>query len=320
MAVSASAGRRAAALALALALDAALGEPPARLHPVVWIGTAIDRLSAHRPRSRGGQLLWGAALAVGIPCLAGCGAFAVEQGVSLLPELPATLLVALALKPAFAVRALLDAGEAVEQALATGDLPGARRQLRALVSRPTEGLDASLAAAAAIESLAENLGDSVFGPVLAFALFGLAGAWGYRALNTLDSMLGYHGELEWLGKASARLDDAASAVSARAAALAIALCAPLAGGSVRGAWRMARRDRRCTASPNAGWPMAAMAGALDRRLEKTGHYVLHREGMPPSWCDIARTRRLTGAAACAGVAGAALLALVRLSPRRRWRR
>jgi len=310
--------RRPAALALALALDAALGEPPARVHPVVWIGAAIEKLSARRPQGRGGQFLWGAALAVGIPCLAGGGAFAVEQGVSLLPESLATLLLALALKPAFAVRALLEAGEAVERSLAVGDLPRARQHLRALVSRPTEDLNASLAAAAAIESLAENLGDSVVGPALAFALFGLAGAWGYRAINTLDSMLGYHGELEWLGKASARLDDAASAGSARAAALAIALCAPLADGSASRAWRTARREHRRTASPNAGWPMAAMAGALDRRLEKTGHYVLHEEGMLPCWRDIARARRLTGAAACAGAAGAALLALARVSLR--WRR
>ena len=148
----------------------------------------------------------------------------------------------------------------------------ARYELRSLVSRDAAALDQSLASAAAIESVAENTTDSYIGPWLAFALLGLPGAFAFRAVNTLDSMIGYRGRYEYLGKASARLDDAMNLIPARISAAMMlaagALCRLPAG---RG-WRWALTGRRLTASPNAGWTIGAMSGLLGVALEKSGHY------------------------------------------------
>ncbi|HEY0779927.1 MAG TPA: CobD/CbiB family cobalamin biosynthesis protein, partial [Gemmatirosa sp.] len=213
----------------------------------------------------------------------------------------------LLLKPAFSVRALLAAGGAVERALRSGDLAAARRLLAwHLVSRDTARLTASEVAGAAIESLAENLGDGVVAPLLAHAAGGLALAYAYRFVNTADAMLGYRTpELEWFGKVAARADDALNLAPARIAASLVALAAPAGGGSIRRALGTALADAGRTPSPNAGWPMAAMAGALGVRLDKRGGvsengerlYVLNAAGRAPGVGDLARARRVVGAAA-----------------------
>jgi adenosylcobinamide-phosphate synthase len=299
--------RTAIALALAVAIDLLVGEPPNRLHPVAWIGTLIHWLETRAPSGEGAAFAYGAALAAGVPCLAAATALLVESAAGWVPAPLDAVALALALKPSFALRALLGAGSSVETRLAAGDIAAARGALSALVSRETAALDEGLAAAAAIESLAENLGDGLAGPLLAYAVAGLPGAWAYRALNTLDSMVGYHGRFEWLGKASARLDDLANLLPARAAALALAVAAPLAGGSAAGALRAAVRDHALTASPNAGWPMSAAAGAIGVRLEKLEHYALNPDGRAPSTDDLRRARTLTAAAGAlliaAGLAG-----------------
>jgi adenosylcobinamide-phosphate synthase len=110
--------------------------------------------------------------------------------------------------------------------------------------------------------------------------------------NTLDAMVGYRGKHEYLGKVAARMDDLLNVVPSRLTALAIAGAARFAGGTPEGAWRGAIRDSGRTASPNAGWPMAAAAGALGLRLEKGGHYVLNPEGELPRGADVGRARRL----------------------------
>src|SRR5262249_33430479 len=161
-----------------------------------------------------------------------------------------------------------EAATAVGSALRADDLRTARTRLRALVSRDTSTLDRDLVAAAAVESVAENLGDSFVAPLFWYAALGLPGAVAYRYVNTCDAMLGYRGRYECLGKASARPDDMASWLPARLAAFLLVISAPLAGGDATAAWHVLRRDHRRTASPNAGWPMSAMAGALAVRLEK----------------------------------------------------
>jgi adenosylcobinamide-phosphate synthase len=285
-----------------IAIDLIAGEPPSRTHPVVWIGRLIAAFDRAAPR-RGSalQLAYGAALSAVV-----VGGAGVAAGLAApLGRLPAGwLLQAWLLKSTFAVRALLAAGEEVRRALLAGELDGARTALRALVSRETSTLRASLVAAAAIESLAENLADSALAPWLAYACGGVPGAAAYRALNTLDSMVGYRGRYEYLGKAAARADDLANFVPARLGALLIAAAAPAGGGSVRRAWRIARRDHRRTASPNAGWTMAAMAGALGVSLEKTGHYRLG-DGPEPGPDDLRRAQRVAAAALALG-AGAVL--------------
>ncbi len=269
-------------------------------HPVAWLGRLVARLERAAPAGRVPQLLWGAAIATGVPltaALAGSGATRVAGS---LPAATGLVVEAVALKPAFALRGLLAAAGSVRGSLRAGDLTGARDAVAMIVSRDTSALDAGQVAAAAIESLAENLTDSVLAPWLAYAVAGLPGVYAYRALNTLDSMIGYHGRYEYLGKAAARLDDLANVAPARIGALLIAMAAPAGGGSVRRAWRRARQQHRRTASPNAGWTMAAMAGALGVELEKVGHYRLGG-GRQPGAEDIVRAQRIAVAAAALGL-------------------
>jgi adenosylcobinamide-phosphate synthase len=212
-------------------------------------------------------------------------------------------------KTMFSWRTLHQAGERVRQPLAAGDLDGAREGLRWLVSRDTAGLDAPLLAAAAIESLAENASDSVTAPLLAYALLGLPGACAYRAVNTLDAMVGYRGRYEYLGKVPARLDDLLNLVPARLTGLLIVAAAALCSADARQAWQTLQRDHAATDSPNAGYPMAAIAGALGVRLEKAGHYCLNASGRKPTAEDLRRASRVVGVGLGVASLAACLLTL-----------
>src|SRR6267142_169323 len=198
-------------------------------------------------------------------------------------------------------REQIAAGE-VARDLARGDLLAARRAVGYhLVSRPTAALDESQVASAAIESVAENLTDSLVAPVCFFLAGGLVWAAVYRVINTADSMLGFRrGQLEYFGKSAARLDDLLSFIPARIAGLSLVAGAALAGERAGGALAVLRRDRRRTRSPNSGWPMAAMAGALGVVLEKP---AVHRLGVgaSPLATDIARAVRVVGVAAAVSV-------------------
>ena len=172
------------------------------------------------------------------------------------------------------MRALAAATHHLQRDLEAGDVEAARATARALVSRPTDDLPTALLTSAGIESVAENAADGVIAPMLYYAVGGLPAAFGYRAANTLDAMIGYHDGFEYSGKVAARLDDLLNLVPARITAGLLILAAAIAGGDVPGALRAVRRDAAATESPNAGWPMSAMAGALGVRLEKPGAYVL----------------------------------------------
>jgi adenosylcobinamide-phosphate synthase len=290
-------------LLLAVGLDLAFGEPPDRWHPVAWIGRALawaEARSAKRTVGGGAAALLLTTAAVGAVA-AVAGAVARRAGWA------GTILEAVALKPAFAARRLGAAAAEVGESLAAGHLDTARRRLgRDLVSRQTTSLDAAGVASAAVESVAENLGDSVAAPLLAYAVGGLPGAWIYRTLNTADAMWGYRdGRYEQWGKAAARLDDVANLVPARLAAAALVGGAAAAGEDGVGAARVAWRDHARTASPNAGWPMAAMAGALGVGLVKSGAYRLGDGPLPASADAIARALAVF-AAASAVVVGVAL--------------
>ena len=189
---------------------------------------------------------------------------------------------ALVLWTLVSARRLMRAARAVDAALERGDLVGARAMVAFhLVSRDTHALAEGHVVSATVESVAENLGDSVVAPVCFYLAFGLAGASVYRVVNTADAMLGYReGVLEYFGKAAARFDDALNFIPARLSALAIVAGAVLARADARAAWRVMRRDGGRTPSPNAGWPMAAMAGALGVMLEKRGTYRLGDGPLP----------------------------------------
>jgi adenosylcobinamide-phosphate synthase len=225
---------------------------------------------------------------------------------------------ALCLKAVFAYRNLRRAVSQVTQALAAGDLSEARRLLsRHLVSRDTGQLTGSEIAGAAIESLAENLTDSVAAPLLAYALGGLPAAWAYRFINTADAMWGYRTpEFEQLGKFPARLDDGLNWLPARLTGWLLVLAARLAGEDARRAARTMLDQHQRTPSLNAGWTMSAMAGALGVTLSKRGVYRL--KGGRQAADENAIRRALTVADICAGlIAGSILLTMIVLD---HWRR
>jgi adenosylcobinamide-phosphate synthase len=292
-----SAARR--TLALALALDLVVGEPPAQVHPVVWMGRVLDALERRAPNDVRARFWFGLLVGLGVPLVWAAAALAVGR-------LAPWYVQAALLKPTFAGRALLEASAEVELALRERDGAAARTRLRALVSRPTGDLDEGLACSAAIESLAENFVDSWVAPLALYVVGGLPLAYAYRAANTADAMWGYRSvRYEHLGKGAARLDDALNLAPAWLGAL---LLVALAASPCRAA-QVWRADRGRTTSPNAGQPMAAMAGALDVRLEKSDHYVLHGRGRAPRPGDIQAARGLVRKAMLASAL--ACVALVR---------
>jgi adenosylcobinamide-phosphate synthase len=299
-----------AVLAAALAIDALWGEPPSALHPVVWMGKVASWLEKLSPSSGAiRQLVAGAFIALLLPSsFAGAGVL-----VSNLRAWPLLWFVinVLLLKSTFAVRALGRAASDVRGALAGGGLVNAQRALRSLCSRDPSKLDEPLLVAATIESLAENASDSFVAPLFYYALFGLPGALFYRAVNTLDAMIGYHGRYEYLGKASARLDDLLNLIPARMTSGLLLLAGGLCRKDVRNGLAIWKRDGRKTESPNAGRPMAAMAGLLRVQLEKVGHYRLGdpAEALNVGKIDDAWRIVMLGAGIGAGLVALALGAL-----------
>lgn len=293
------------AVLTAVGVDLALGEPPTPLHPTVWMGRWIAAGRAEcRPGSAVGGWLAGGVLLGGGVLLSTTAAVLAARALDRLPRTAAGLLTGAALKPALSLRALLAAGDEVAAALEAGDLPEARRLLAwHLVSRQTADLSAGEVAGAAIESVAENLSDGWVAPLFWFHVGGLPAAYLYRFCNTADAMLGYRTpDLEWFGKPAARLDDALNLLPARITVALIALAAPMAGNA-SGAVRATLRDGAGTPSPNAGLPMAAMAGALGVRLSKRNTYLLNPAGRVPTAADL---RRACTIVASAGLAAALL--------------
>jgi adenosylcobinamide-phosphate synthase len=294
-------------VAPALALDLLVGDPVSHWHPVAVFGRAINRLVTRAPSDPRAQLLFGVGLSCGAVAVVGLGSSDLLSLVRNASPVAGIVTGALGLKVAFAYRQLRSEVVRVAVALSAGRLEDARAALRALVSRETAILTPPQVASAAIESLAENFGDSVVAPFLYYALLGVPGALAYRAINTLDAMIGYHGRYEYVGKAAAMLDDWANAAPARIAALILLASAWLARRDARGAVGSAWRDHGRTASPNAGWTMAAMAGALRVELVKTGEYRLGAPGSEPTAAHIHQAVRVADYAF--GLASLALLAV-----------
>ena len=266
-------------LLAALALDAAIGDPAVifrRLpHPVVLVGMLIGRLEQrlnrqdHSDRDR--RLAGIASVVVVVVIAAGAGAVvdaaAARWALGSIAEV-AVLTVLLA------QRSLYDHVAAVANALDREGLAGGREAIRHIVGRDPQSLDEDGVGRAAIESLAENFSDGVVAPVFWFLVLGLPGICAYKAVNTLDSMIGHRSErYRAFGWAGARLDDVANLVPARFAGLLIAVAAALTPrASGKDALVIMARDARKHRSPNAGWPEGAMAGALDLSLAGPRQY------------------------------------------------
>ncbi|KAB1197184.1 MULTISPECIES: CobD/CbiB family cobalamin biosynthesis protein [Haloferax] len=257
------------AVAIAAVLDRVFAEPPARVHPVALFGRAIgpfDREWSH-------PVAVGTLVAVALPVLAAGIVAGATWSASLVSPWVGVGVAALALFSTTSLQMLVDTTATVVSATAT-DVETARVELRALAGRDPSSLSAGEIRSAAVESAAENLADGLVAPLLAFALLAPvslplgagAAAW-VKAVNTLDSMLGYHHKP--VGTVPARLDDAVMWLPARLSALLLAIAAGSPGVLTR-VGTLARRP----ASPNSGWPMATLATLLGTRLEKPGHYLL----------------------------------------------
>ena len=293
------------AVIVALAIDRWAGEPPLRLHPVVWMGNFLSWagrwVQSHTRQAPGNSpdymafclaaLVWsgGGAMVLIVSwwieqrLLAGFISLGVVPG-----GLGSALFLGVLLKPLLAWAMLHSEVQAVEQALDPaqgGGLAAGRTRLSWLVSRDVAALSESQVRESAIESLAENLNDSVVAPLFWFVLLGLPGAALYRFANTADAMWGYTGVYKgqnwlWAGKWAARFDDVLSWLPARLTALLLA--------GVNGGLNLSclRDEAHRTPSPNSGWPMAAMALSLGVCLQKPGVYALNSKGCAPGASDI----------------------------------
>lgn len=288
------------ALLLAWLWDAVLGEPPNVWHPVAWLGRLLKPLGERLiPQAdfvafSGGALIW-TAFAVGL----GFSAYVWQRQATTWPLWLAAPALALVLKPMFAWRMLRDEVASVEKAL-THSVEAARTQLSRLVSRDVTTMQADAIRESAIETLAENLNDSVVAPLFWFAVAGLPGAVVYRFANTADAMWGYRGRYEWAGKWAAHADDVLSWLPARITAL---LLWPW------GHFSQLYKEAQRTPSPNGGWPMAAMALHLGVCLRKPGTYVLNGGAPAPTAMQLTRAVRVAQRVAWTAM----LLVLVMLS-------
>jgi adenosylcobinamide-phosphate synthase len=292
----------ASAVPLALAIDQAFGEPPAWAHPVVamgrYLGAVGPRLTSLSPApafaAGAGAWLAGASIAFGL-------AVGADAALKLLPWPLGLLALALLLKPLLSWRMLRDEVAAVDAALGESVQAG-RERLKRLVSRDVDTLDAGAVRESAIESLAENLNDSLVAPLFWFVVAGLPGAALYRFANTADAMWGYRGRWEWAGKWAAHADDLLSWLPARLTAALLCVAAWRWPGL-----RVLVAQARRTPSPNGGRPMGAMALLLGVRLGKPGVYLLNDGGDVPELHHTRKALRwsqravwLAGAAASVG--------------------
>ncbi|MFC9477103.1 cobalamin biosynthesis protein [Nocardia sp. NPDC056952] len=298
-------------LVLGFVLDRVFGDPQ-RWHPVAGFGSAAVALEAktYADDRRAGVvhevIAVGSVIGIGVLASRSRGAGAV-------------LLTAVATWTALGGRSLVRAGHAMADRLDAGDLAGARDLLPSLCGRDPSVLDADGLARAALESIAENTSDAAVAPLLWGAVAGVPGVLGYRAVNTLDAMVGYRNErYERFGWAAARTDDVANLVPARVTGLLTAALAPVVGGKPSGALRSWRRDAAGHPSPNAGVVEASMAGALGIGLGGRTQYRHGTELRPtlgdgpiPTAADLRRAVRMSGAVQVGAVVVAGVIAWMR---------
>ena len=310
-------------------MDLLLADPDWMPHPVVFMGKAISALEGflrpRLPQTPRGELLGGVILAAALPA----GTFAAASGARALanklnPKLGLALETVWCWQ-ALALRGLAQESAAVQRELERGDLPAARKAVGRIVGRDTQELTAEGVTKAAVETVAENFSDGVAAPLFYMLLGGAPLALAYKAVNTMDSMVGYKNDRYlYFGRAAAKLDDLANLAPARLAALCWVGAAYLTGQDGRNAWNIWRRDRRNHASPNSAQTESACAGALGVQLAGPASYFGKTVDKPTIGdpkravepADIGRANRMLYGAA--GLAlGAGLLAGALARGRRR---
>ena len=262
---------------LAFVIDAIFGEYPDRIHPTVGIGKIITylkpKLKNPNPKvekANGVLLAVTVMLVVALPVFLLLFWIRQEFG-----PIPYIIVGAILFKSTFAVKGMGRYTKPIADALKKKDLSEARKWLPFIVRRDSNKLNEKQITSAAVESIAESTTDGITAPFFFFAIFGVAGAFAYRVINTLDSMVGYKNiENKNIGWFSANLDTITNYIPARLTAYLMVASAYLLRENWRESWRILQRDKGKTASVNAGWTISAMAGALDTQLEKQGYYTL----------------------------------------------
>jgi adenosylcobinamide-phosphate synthase len=266
--------------ALAFLIDVVFGEIPDRIHPTVGIGKVISylrpKLKNKNPKiekANGVLLLVTVALLAALPVFLALWVIRFYFG-----SIPYIIVGAILFKSTFAIKCMRRYTVPIAKALKTNDLDTARKYLPYIVRRDPNSLNQRQIISAAVESIAESTTDGITAPFFFYAFLGVPGAFVYRVINTLDSMVAYKTpELRNIGWFSAKMDTAANYIPSRLTALLMVVAAGLVGENAKESWRILKRDKNNTASPNAGYTISAMAGALETQLAKPGYYALGDE-------------------------------------------
>jgi len=285
---------------LALLIDLVLGEYPDRIHPTIGIGKLIIYLkkkakspNPHIEKTNGVLMALFIMLVVALPIFALLLWLRISFG-----SIPYIIAGAILFKATFAIRGMGQYTKPIAAAIKTNDVDSARKWLPFIVRRDPNSLNERQIISASVESIAESTTDGITAPFFFYAIFGVPGAFAYRVVNTLDSMVGYkNDEYRNIGWFSAKLDTITNYVPSRLTAYLMVTAAMFLGEKWRESWRILQRDKHKTASPNAGFTISAMAGALNIQLEKQGYYTLGDDHGSISPEDIGKALRVMTLAA-----------------------
>jgi len=269
-------------IGFAIILDLVVGDPRNKYHPTAWIGNFIGSLvplfkneNAHLEKFGGILIVIISTTAVGVLLIVLNLKLDSIIGNELLTIIITIIVGTILLKTTIAIRGMEKHALAVVEALENDDIDEARANLAMITKRKTKDLDKNHVLSGVLESISENTVDGVIGPLFYFALFGLPGAFVYRVINTIDSMIGYKTtmfrNLGWFG---ANCDNVLNYLPSRITGLVMVLASMLLGNDWKQSYEILKKDSCKTSSPNAGYPMAALAGALDTKFQKVDHYSI----------------------------------------------
>ena len=265
----------------ALLLDFAAGDPKNKYHPTVWIGKLIAKLTPLAKNNSGKKELLGGILVVcTVVSIVSTLLVFLEIGINLitidLVSLLASIIIGtILLKTTIAIKGMEKHALNVADSLEKSDLDSARDHLSMIVKRDTKDLDENHITSAVLESVSENTVDGVTGPLFYYAFFGLPGAFVYRVINTVDSMIGYRTSMfKNIGWFGANCDKVLNYVPSRLTGLVMILSALILGYNWKESFHIMKRDSKKLDSPNAGYPMSALAGAIGVKFEKINHYTI----------------------------------------------
>ena len=269
-------------IGFAIILDLVVGDPRNKYHPTAWIGNFIGSLvplfkneNAHLEKFGGILIVIISTTTVGVLLIVLNLKLDSVIGNELLTIIITIVVGAILLKTTIAIRGMEKHALAVVEALENDDIDEARANLAMITKRKTKDLDKNHVLSGVLESISENTVDGVTGPLFYFSLFGLPGAFIYRVINTIDSMIGYKTEmfrnLGWFG---ANCDNVLNYLPSRITGLVMVLASMLLGNDWKKSYQILKKDSDKTSSPNAGYPMAALAGALDTKFQKVDHYTI----------------------------------------------